>query len=164
MHYLVEDLVPLRTGKRRPPIIFVCHSLGGLVVKNALVGARKSDNEDIQEVFRATTGIIFLGTPHDGSPDDFADRICSIVGLQKGKEVFQELHERSTTLAYSLERFKPLATGFAIRDFSDEPMQYSQVAGTKSPSHDLCPAKAMDKLSPPRGDHRFDPRGTLQVP
>ncbi|PWI64506.1 hypothetical protein PCL_09587 [Purpureocillium lilacinum] len=56
-----------RTQQRRSaPIIFVCHSLGGLVVKEALVQAwnRSSDNQNILEKARAC---LFLGVPHRGS-------------------------------------------------------------------------------------------------
>jgi pimeloyl-ACP methyl ester carboxylesterase len=46
-------------------LIFVCHSLGGLVVKQALVLTPQSSAiKDIQD---RTTGIVFLGTPHGGS-------------------------------------------------------------------------------------------------
>jgi len=113
---LVEDLVHLRRGSERTPIVFVCHSLGGLIVKNALVGARKSENPDALDVCSATAGIVFLGTPHNGSPKALADSICGIVG-PPNREVFEELHERSKMLAYSLDRFKPLATRLTIYDF-----------------------------------------------
>ncbi|KAK1749429.1 hypothetical protein QBC47DRAFT_395871 [Echria macrotheca] len=130
---LVEDLVHLRRDSERPPIIFVCHSLGGLVVKNALVGARNSDNPDVMDVFSATTGIIFLGTPHDGSPRALADNICGIVRPPKA-DILEELHERSRTLAYSLERFKPLAANLAIYAFL-EPRDSFEMAQTGSPVH-----------------------------
>ncbi|KAF8246924.1 hypothetical protein K440DRAFT_319374 [Wilcoxina mikolae CBS 423.85] len=46
------------------PIIFVCHSLGGLLVKQALVSAKvKKLYRDIAE---ATYGLVFFGTPHRG--------------------------------------------------------------------------------------------------
>ena len=46
-------------------LIFVCHSLGGLVVKQALILANQpSEKKAVQD---ATSGIIFLGTPHGGS-------------------------------------------------------------------------------------------------
>ncbi|OJJ51568.1 hypothetical protein ASPZODRAFT_55113 [Penicilliopsis zonata CBS 506.65] len=52
------------------PIIFVCHSLGGLVVKRALIYCRSVTNEKIEHlrsVYVSTYGILFLGTPHNGS-------------------------------------------------------------------------------------------------
>ncbi len=52
------------------PIIFICHSLGGLVVKRALsysFNVTSANLEQQRSIYVATYGIIFLGTPHDGS-------------------------------------------------------------------------------------------------
>ncbi|KAF2738595.1 hypothetical protein EJ04DRAFT_541275 [Polyplosphaeria fusca] len=48
------------------PIIFVCHSLGGLVCKQALLLANEPRNQ-FKDVLSATAAIVFLGTPHRGS-------------------------------------------------------------------------------------------------
>lgn len=52
------------------PIIWVVHSLGGLLVKNALnISYKLRDKyaDDLRSIAVATYGIIFLGTPHTGS-------------------------------------------------------------------------------------------------
>ncbi|KAI9822370.1 MAG: hypothetical protein M1827_000089 [Pycnora praestabilis] len=52
------------------PIIFVCHSLGGLIVKRALIYARSLRNqrtEHLRSIYVSTYAILFLGTPHNGS-------------------------------------------------------------------------------------------------
>ncbi|KAF3002784.1 hypothetical protein E8E14_000058 [Neopestalotiopsis sp. 37M] len=49
------------------PIIFVAHSLGGLVVKQALNQSATSTDSKKNRVLGYTRGIIFLGTPHHGS-------------------------------------------------------------------------------------------------
>lgn len=68
------------------PIIFVCHSLGGLVVKRALIHCENVSSEKIEHlrsIYVSTYGILFLGTPHNGS--DIAkwglllQNICSAV-------------------------------------------------------------------------------------
>jgi hypothetical protein len=49
------------------PIIFICHGLGGLLVKKALLVAstKKSDrNEHLLDSFLSTYSILFFGTPH----------------------------------------------------------------------------------------------------
>ncbi|KAF4126369.1 Ankyrin Repeat [Geosmithia morbida] len=65
---LLSDLYIKRSRGRGRPIIFVAHSLGGLLCKEALLMAEKeqpgSPNGDI---FSSTWGIAFLGTPHRGS-------------------------------------------------------------------------------------------------
>ena len=53
---------------RQRPIVFVAHSLGGLVVKQALIEARKQTHEsDLLDIYSSTHAIIFFGTPHRGS-------------------------------------------------------------------------------------------------
>lgn len=47
------------------PIVFVCHSLGGIVVKQALVEAHNAD-EVHGPILKYTKGVAFFGTPHDG--------------------------------------------------------------------------------------------------
>ena len=47
-------------------IIFIAHSLGGIVVKDALAMSRNASTP-ANEVLPATLGVIFLGTPHRGS-------------------------------------------------------------------------------------------------
>lgn len=52
------------------PIIFVAHSLGGILVKRALelsndLTSRHAD--DNRSIYISTYGIIFLGTPHTGA-------------------------------------------------------------------------------------------------
>lgn len=48
----------------------MAHSLGGILVKRALEhsdSVRVADHEDYRSIYVSTYGIIFLGTPHDGS-------------------------------------------------------------------------------------------------
>jgi len=48
------------------PIYFIAHSLGGLVVEQALLMCIGAD-ESLHDIATATAGIVFLGTPHQGS-------------------------------------------------------------------------------------------------
>lgn len=50
-----------------PRTLFVCHSLGGLVVKQMLRRCADSVNPEYVELGRSVVGIAFLGTPHQGS-------------------------------------------------------------------------------------------------
>jgi hypothetical protein len=49
------------------PIIFICHSLGGLVCEQALLCCRLSNAKRMRQVPGITKAIIFMGTPHSGS-------------------------------------------------------------------------------------------------
>ena len=53
------------TQESKRPIIFIAHSLGGIVVKQALVWAhREPQYKGIKD---HTLGLVFFGTPHRGS-------------------------------------------------------------------------------------------------
>ncbi|KAK0643713.1 hypothetical protein B0T16DRAFT_188109 [Cercophora newfieldiana] len=56
---IVGDTVPR-------PVIFIAHSLGGLIVKEMLILLSKSKSEDGLRLFQAVAGILFFGVPHDG--------------------------------------------------------------------------------------------------
>ncbi|KAK2922580.1 Tetratricopeptide repeat [Fusarium oxysporum f. sp. vasinfectum] len=49
------------------PLIFVVHSLGGLVCKEAILLSRNNPNRSRQDFFTHIKGIVFMGTPHKGS-------------------------------------------------------------------------------------------------
>ena len=49
------------------PLVFVAHSLGGILVKILLRKAHEAGDEDWQRVSTATRLVIFLSTPHTGS-------------------------------------------------------------------------------------------------
>ncbi|EFY94038.2 hypothetical protein MAA_10501 [Metarhizium robertsii ARSEF 23] len=64
---LLSSLVDEREEKDEMlrPIVFVGHSLGGIVIKQALFQARIEQR--YSSISKSTIGIIFLGTPHRGS-------------------------------------------------------------------------------------------------
>ncbi|KAI1323339.1 hypothetical protein F5Y16DRAFT_383989 [Xylariaceae sp. FL0255] len=69
---LVQELYADRrfSGMRKRPIIFICHGLGGIVVKKSLVysstrTAAKIDH--LWDQFVSTFAILFFGTPHDST-------------------------------------------------------------------------------------------------
>ena len=49
------------------PLVFVAHSLGGLVCKEAILLSRNNPEPHLCNIFKHTAGIIFMGTPHRGS-------------------------------------------------------------------------------------------------
>jgi hypothetical protein len=65
---LLTDLSTLRSREsdRIKPLIFVTHSLGGIVVKDALC-ISNTEKTFLGEIFPATAGVMFFGTPHRGS-------------------------------------------------------------------------------------------------
>lgn len=57
---LIEQIMKMRAGlKRSRPIFFICHSIGGLVVKSALVKAKT--NNELRPLMYYCHGITFFG-------------------------------------------------------------------------------------------------------
>ncbi|KAM0806593.1 putative NACHT domain-containing protein [Seiridium cardinale] len=72
----VRDIHESNDKDHQRSIVFICHSLGGIVCKQALVCAHE-DNLIYGDTLGAVKGIVFLGTPHRGS--ELAD-IGKVVG------------------------------------------------------------------------------------
>lgn len=49
------------------PLVFVVHSLGGLVCKKATLLSQNSAEDHLHDIFDSVRGIVFLGTPHKGA-------------------------------------------------------------------------------------------------
>jgi hypothetical protein len=82
---LLSDLASKRRRCLDGPIIFLAHSLGGLVVKDALC---QSHFEGIQEIVHrprlaaiktATIGVNFAGTLHRGADKSIATNLSKFV-------------------------------------------------------------------------------------
>ncbi|VTT84040.1 unnamed protein product [Fusarium fujikuroi] len=116
---LVTALASLRqsdnTNSR--PIIFICHSLGGLVCqdgslrKQALVAAKQRSEQHLQDIVNFTRGVIFLGTPHHGSSlAKIGELVSRSVGLIKetNSDIIQVLTKDSEVLARIQDSFQAL--------------------------------------------------------
>jgi protein SERAC1 len=65
---LLNELTPYNMGQQQRPVIFITHSLGGLVVKKMLEFAMRYQNQArVKALTSQTRGIVFLATPHLGS-------------------------------------------------------------------------------------------------
>lgn len=66
---LLNALEALRWDSPTCPIVFVAHSLGGLILKEALRRSWRAQNyeQDLRTVYDSMAAIIFMGTPHRGS-------------------------------------------------------------------------------------------------
>ncbi|KAF9893431.1 hypothetical protein FE257_010743 [Aspergillus nanangensis] len=99
---LLQSLIGLRamTETSDRPIIFICHSLGGLVCANALSRHYGTD-EACASLVDNTIGIIFLGTPFEGSSKaKWATRALNMLDWisTTHKEDINDLQERSARL------------------------------------------------------------------
>ncbi|KAK0665940.1 protein SERAC1 [Cercophora samala] len=106
-----EELLTLLQKKRslldsKGPIVFVVHSLGGIVVKKAIFKANDRNDERFHDIGHATKGIVFFGTPHRG-----ADAANTLAPVQK-----------ITAIGWTMNRFLPLLKSHSdgLREVSDE--------------------------------------------
>jgi hypothetical protein len=76
-----------RERTQRKPIIFVAHSLGGILVKEMISYADASKERDFLEIVEDISAVVFLGAPHRGSDaariGDIARRIASALRVQQ---------------------------------------------------------------------------------
>lgn len=76
---LLTALVANGLGQQNQrPLIFVTHSLGGLVVKQALEISSRSPNVEWSEIVKTTNGVVFIATPNSGS--DLANLLEYVAG------------------------------------------------------------------------------------
>src|SRR4051794_36978889 len=61
----LNTLYGMALGER--PIVFICHSLGGLLVKQMLRTAHEFRNPHWKPITHRVHGVAFFGTPHEGS-------------------------------------------------------------------------------------------------
>eukprot|EP00949_MAST-11_sp_MAST-11-sp1_P004430 g4430.t1 len=104
---LASKIQTLRQGrsdeeKEKRPIIFIVHSLGGLLTKQLLV-----DNEDLR---RACCGVCFYSTPHFGST--FADyNYDSLQPMIQSSPMVKQLRARNSDLVDLNENFQLFSAG-----------------------------------------------------
>ncbi|MET0661173.1 MAG: alpha/beta fold hydrolase [Steroidobacteraceae bacterium] len=107
--WLVETLVQVQSDKKLPtrPLVFVAHSLGGVLVKQALQFASLLGGAGWRNVWEQTRAVAFLATPHDGARiADVAIRAAETLSGPFSRLVFRpsralnNLVDRSPTLRY----------------------------------------------------------------
>ncbi|TIA76809.1 WD40 repeat-like protein, partial [Aureobasidium pullulans] len=112
---LVEDLYNHPTIKNRAtPLIFVAHSMGGLVLKKACIVLQTDPRySDIRPRLHS---FYFLGTPHRGA--ELADILGNILLLSVGnKSYVQALRPHSDLIASLHDQFRHHYDGIQIHTF-----------------------------------------------
>ncbi|KAI0547904.1 hypothetical protein F4679DRAFT_552524 [Xylaria curta] len=111
------------------PIIFIAHSLGGIVAKEML---RRSDGchdsrQFLRSIAESTRGIIFFGTPHGGAdPRGFllriAERAVKAAGFSVNEKIVSTLLPSSERLRELRDDFGPLAMRYhwIIHSFQEQ--------------------------------------------
>lgn len=82
---LLQEMLSARIGQKDCPVVFVCHSLGGLVVKSIVSHARKPSTfaDEYKALLQNTKGFFFYATPHLGSElVEYAKKICTLYNFK----------------------------------------------------------------------------------
>ena len=94
------------------PIIFVVHSMGGLVVKKAYILGQ--NDEEYKSIVRSISSIMFLATPHRGTNlVETLNRILAAT-LQSPKNFIMDLNKSSPALEELNEQFRHIAPKLSI--------------------------------------------------
>lgn len=100
---LLNALLAVRTDCTSRPLVFVAHSLGGLVVEEALIESRKQGKyEDSKNLCRSCVAVMFFGTPHRGSPDaswaQMLSNVARVLQFDTNCAILQDLSSRTSKL------------------------------------------------------------------
>ncbi|KAF8848913.1 hypothetical protein BDZ45DRAFT_555751, partial [Acephala macrosclerotiorum] len=119
---LVGDVLGERQDINRP-IIFVCHSLGGIIALRLSLGAKFQPRQ--QKLYQDTYGVIFLGTPHRGSLwapwAKLASNLAKVAVQAPSTSVLQALHVESIELQRIANEFsKMIRDDIKIHSFREE--------------------------------------------
>ena len=129
---LLSDLANERTNssQRTRPLIFISHSLGGIVVKDALGKVQTSKLDHLKNILPSVKGVCFLGTPHRGSSTaslgKVAYNITRLTWNQPNTGLLESLKRNSNDLERISERFAELLDEkkFQIHSFREtKPMK-----------------------------------------
>ncbi|KAL1835227.1 hypothetical protein VTK73DRAFT_5972 [Phialemonium thermophilum] len=109
-----HGLEDLRMGER--PILFVVHSMGGLIVKEAYMQGLY--DPAYQPIVQAVAAIAFLSTPHRGTNlAESLNRILQVSFVGNPKQFIADLAAGSHTLQKLNEQFRHVASKLQIVSF-----------------------------------------------
>ncbi|VUC38075.1 unnamed protein product [Clonostachys rosea] len=117
-----------RHGVHNRHLVFVAHSLGGIIVKELqMLGRSSSSAEDgHRNIVESTAAVIFLGTPHRGSPEFAAigetlRSIVSSLGMDTTPANLDALGLKNTDLERAQEAFSTIWNkyDFKVKTFQE---------------------------------------------
>ncbi|KAI9888711.1 MAG: hypothetical protein M1814_006522 [Vezdaea aestivalis] len=145
-------------SSRRRLIVFICHSLGGIVVKKALILAHeRSSDPFFKDILDNTKAIPFLGVPHKGSDSawwaNFAASAlkAASIGTSTNTALVADLRKDCSTLTNISKQFVDRTTGLKLYTFFERQKLFGIVVVDESSAQIGVPN---EKLFPVEADHR----------
>ncbi|KAL8995955.1 MAG: hypothetical protein Q9169_004428 [Polycauliona sp. 2 TL-2023] len=130
---IASDFLGVLEAERRPhparPLMFIAHSLGGIVVKEMLRQSHRTHDHHthLREIYKATAAVIFFGTPHGGAdprgfPEQMVEQIGRAVGITVNEQIVDTLLPTSERLRELRDEFGLLARreGWIIYSFQEQ--------------------------------------------
>ncbi|KAL5610838.1 hypothetical protein FOBRF1_006955 [Fusarium oxysporum] len=121
---LLEALRMERKKAVDRPIIFLAHSLGGILIEQALVNAQ--NNPEYLSIRQATTGLLFFGTPHGGGNrslvalGSLAARATTKLGFTAKSDIVEALKHGSIFTDVLKEGFRHQLMDYRIVSFFEK--------------------------------------------
>ncbi|KAK5191514.1 hypothetical protein LTR92_008687 [Exophiala xenobiotica] len=113
---LMTSLEAARRSHPSRPLLFIAHSLGGIVVKEMLRQSwgHTRHQTHLQSISNSTAGAIFFGTPHGGADPgglvrSIAESIARLLGWKVNEKVLDTLLPSSERLRQLRDEFGPIA-------------------------------------------------------
>ncbi|KAJ3455478.1 hypothetical protein MRS44_016960 [Fusarium solani] len=133
-------------------LIFICHSLGGIVVKQALIIASIAD--EYRSISESTSGIVFFGTPHRGSSSATIGKLLSRVARFAGTRhyLMRSLEINEDGLQEIAENFTRIVPKYRIKSFYES----DRLFGLKLivPKYSATMGVSQEEPISMKGDHR----------
>ncbi|KAF1974669.1 hypothetical protein BU23DRAFT_567462 [Bimuria novae-zelandiae CBS 107.79] len=101
--------------------MFVAHSLGGIVVKSALIhsdAARQGALAEHRSIKLSTYGVMFMGTPHQGGNGVALGRLMvnvASVFVAADDRLLRHLERDSESLQQQLRQYAPISRDFVTK-------------------------------------------------
>jgi hypothetical protein len=126
---LLVSLEAERRSEPSRPLIFVAHSLGGIVVKEALRRSHgfQTHQSHLYEICKSTVAVMFFGTPHSGADPrspihHIAAKIIQAAGFSVNEQIVDTLLPTSERLRELRDEFSPMVhqNGWIIYSFQEQ--------------------------------------------
>ena len=141
---LLDELRLAGLGKK--PIVFVAHSLGGILVKRMLMDADTLNDDGFETIRDASQSVIFVATPHSGSMHASLLNLAGYYLPGKVSSLAAELRDNDSTLRALNDWYRANADKLEIKTyafFETQPLHGALIVDQASANPGLASAKTI---------------------